>query len=137
MFRQLLTTTRSARRAATVLAIGLAAAVVPAGAASAEPAGCSSAVSGSTSSIGLLQATATGSCAGAVTRTLRVEIKQAIPGQPDPLLAANSQTATTTSYRVSVSSCDNGKRSYYYGRGFFTSNSTYHDTASTLQTTCG
>lgn len=35
---QLLTTTRSARRAATVLAIGLAAAVVPAGAASAEPA---------------------------------------------------------------------------------------------------
>jgi len=136
VFLQLLTTTRSARRAATVLAIGLAAAVVPAGAASAEPAGCSSAVSGSTSSIGLLQATATGSCSGSATRSLRVEIKQDLSGQPDPLLSANSDTGTKTSYRASTSSCDHGRRSYYYGRGFFTSNSTYHDTAHTLQTTC-
>jgi hypothetical protein len=133
---QLFKPTRAGRRAATVLAIGVAAAVVPATAASAEPAGCSSAVSGSTSSIGLLQATATGSCSGSATRTLRVEIKHDLNLQPDALVAANSQTATTTSYRVSVSSCDHGNRGYYYGRGFFTTNSTYHDTAHTLQTTC-
>lgn len=119
-----------------MLAIGFTAAVVPSGVASAEPAGCSSAVSGSTSSIGLLQATATGSCSGSATRTLRVETKQDISFQPDPLLSANSQTATTTRYSVPTSSCDHGRRAYYYGRGFFTSNTTYHDPASTLQTTC-
>jgi hypothetical protein len=126
------------RRFAVSAAIAAAAAVllISALSASAEPPGCSSSVVGSTSSLGLLQATASGSCAGTATRTLRVEIKQDITLQTDPLVAANSQTATAKSYRVAVSSCDHGKTATYYGRGFFTSQSTFHDTAHTRQHTC-
>lgn len=116
--------------------LGSLGAVVPTVAAWAEPAGCSSSVSGSTSSTGLLQATANGSCAGNASRTLRVEIKQDLSAQPDPLLAANSDYHYGRTYSASVSSCDHGRTAYYYGRGFFTSNSTYHDTAHTRQTTC-
>lgn len=130
------TTSFKARTAGLVLAGAVGTAVLSAGVANAEPAGCSSGVSGSTSASGLLTAHGYGPCKVAVTRTLRVEIKQAIGGQPDPLLAGNNQYASTTLYSVYVSSCDGGQTNYYYGRAFFTSNATYHDSPSTRQTTC-
>lgn len=119
-------------------AVGLVAAASLLGAAQAhaEPSGCSSNVSGSTSSIGQLRATATGSCTGSATRTLRVEIKQDIKFQSDPVLAANSQVATTTKYSVPTASCDGGQTAVYYGVGFFTSSPTYHETPHTTQHTC-
>lgn len=110
--------------------------VIPAAVAWAEPAGCSSRVTGYTSSIGQLVADGYGSCNGSATRTLRTEIKRAISGSPDPLLAATSDTHTGTSYHSHTTSCDHGLTEYYYGRAFFTLNSTYHDTATTRQTTC-
>lgn len=110
--------------------------VVPAAVAWAEPVGCSSRVTGGTSSTGLLYADGYGSCAGSATRELRVEIKQAISGQPDPLLATGNDYRTSTSYHAHTSSCDSGQTKYYYGRAFFTTASTYHDTATTLQHTC-
>ena len=129
---------RTTARTLALLATGAAAAgsvLVPA-AAWANPAGCGNAVSGSTSSIGQLKATATGSCAGKATRTMRAEIKRDRSGIPDALVAANSTTVYGTSYSTSVASCDGGTRATYYGRGFFTTNSTYRDTAHTVQTSC-
>lgn len=132
-----MTTAPNTRRIlGAVLAVGVITAVAPAIAAYAEPAGCTSSVSGSTSNTGLLRADGKGSCSGSATRTLRVEIKQAIPQQTDPLLAAASDYGTKTSYAKSVTSCDNGKTAYYYGRAFFTTNTTIHDTATTRHTTC-
>lgn len=124
------------KAAAGALALGIVGAVVPAAAAWAEPAGCTSSVTGSTSSTGLLRADGRGTCSGSATRTLRVEIKQDIPLQTDPLLAAATDYGTKTSYAKSVTSCDGGRTANYYGRAFFTTNTTYHDTASTRQTTC-
>lgn len=73
--------------------------------------------------------TAEGSCNSSQTRSLRVEIKQDLSFSPDPLVAANTQTATTNSSYVQVRSCDNGKTATYYGRGFFTTTTTYHDSS--------
>lgn len=117
-------------------AVAAASVVVPATAAWANPSGCSNAVSGSTTSIGQLRATATGSCSGNATRTMRAEIKRDRSGYPDALVAANSTTVYGTRYSTSVASCDGGMRATYYGRGFFTSNPTYQDTSHTVQTTC-
>lgn len=132
------TRNESSRRFAALSAVAIATVilVIPQSPASADPPNCSASVVGSTSSLGVLKATASGSCSATATRTLRVEIKQDISFQPDPLVAANSQTATARTYKVSVSSCDHGNTAKYYGRGFFTSGSDYHDTAHTTQHTC-
>lgn len=73
--------------------------------------------------------TAEGSCNASQTRSLRVEIKRDVSFSPDALVAANTQTATSTSYYVQVRSCGNGSTATYYGRGFFTTNTTYHDSS--------
>lgn len=104
--------------------------VVVAQAAFADPAGCKVATPSFTlNSTGHMTAKATASCSGSATRTLRVEIKHVEAITPDVLVAANEQDKTGTSYSVSVNSCDNGNTAKYYGRGFFTSTSTYHDSA--------
>ena len=126
-------------RTIALLVTGAAAAgsiLVPAVAAWANPANCNNTISGSTSSIGQLRATAGGTCLGSATRTMRAEIKRDRSGLPDPLLAANSTTVYGTRYSTPVAACDGGRRDTYYGRGFFTTNSTYRDTAHTVQTTC-
>lgn len=131
--------TRTTRTFALLLTGGVAAGtvLVPPLAAWANPAGCNNTITGSTSSTGLLKATAGGTCSGVATRTMRAEIKQDIPARQDPLLAANEQNATTKNYSVTVTSCDNGNRATYYGRGFFTVSQTQRDTPHTVQTTCG
>lgn len=117
--------------------VGMAGAIiVPVVAAWAEPAGCSSRVSGYTTSNGKLVADGYGDCNGRATRTLRTEIKQSLGSRPDPLVAANEDRHYGRSYHSHVETCDNGKTAYYYGRAFFTINSTYHDTETTRQTTC-
>jgi hypothetical protein len=78
---------------------------------------------------GFMTGTAEGSCNATQTRSLRVEIKRDVSFSPDALVAANTQTATTNSYYVQVRSCDSRKTATYYGRGFFTTNTTYHDSS--------
>ena len=122
-----------------VVALGIAAAgavIVPTAAAWANPPGCSNAVSGGTTSLGLLHATATGSCSATATRTMRVEIRHDISNYPDALLASHDQVLTGRSYSSSTSSCDHGQTAKYYGRGFFTTYSTQKDTPHTVQKTC-
>jgi hypothetical protein len=116
----------AALTAGTVLAAGMG--IGFATSAFADPAGCtipqpSIALSGT----GLMTAHTQASCSAKATRTLRVEIKHDEAITPDVLVAANTQQANATAYSVSVSSCDNGNTATYYGRGFFTTNTTYHD----------
>lgn len=82
---------------------------MPATAAWANPAGCDNGIIRSTSSTGFLQATATGRCAGDASRTIRAEVKR-------------------DAYQ--------GRSDYYYGRGFFTTESTFQDSPHTYQHTC-
>lgn len=93
-----------------------------------EPAGCTSKnVDFYVDSTGYMTNTGSGQCSAAATRTLRVEIKQDISFQPDPLVAANSDYGTKTQYYQTVGACDHGKTATYYGRTYFTSSPTYHD----------
>lgn len=115
---------------ATVLALAGGTAV--AAPALAEPSGCGhSSNFYATKASGnryLMTAESWGSCNTSAYRTLRVEIKQDLSGQPDPLVAANSDSRTGTSYYAVVSSCDNRNTRVYYGRGFYTQSATYIDT---------
>jgi len=111
--------------------------MVPAATAWANPPGCDNWIAGGATSGGYLTARATGTCGTSETRDMRAEIKQDLNARPDGLVAAADQYATTKNYDKSVSSCDHGNRGYYYGRGFFTSNATYRDTAHTYHQTCG
>jgi hypothetical protein len=95
----------------------------------ADPAGCGALGVINIDTGGQMRGTAEGSCNASQTRSLRVEIKRDVSFSPDALVAANTQTATTTSYYVQVYSCDGGKTSDYYGRGYFTTNTTYHDSS--------
>lgn len=81
----------------------------------------------SISGTGLMTSRGTGTCTVALTRTFREEIKQDKSFQTDPLVAANSDNGTKTSYAATVTSCDNHNNATYYGRSFFTSATTYHD----------
>jgi hypothetical protein len=105
-------------------------------AATADPAGCGGSAVIGVSGTGLMGANGEAGCGAVVTRTWVIEIKQDIQGQPDPLVAKNSQQATTNSYFVRVTGCDHGKTARYYGRAYFTTNTTYHDTASNLWHVC-
>ena len=93
----------------------------------ADPPGCGAAGSISINGGGLMTGTAEGSCNTSQTRSLRVEIKHDVAFQTDPLVAANTQTSTSQGYYVQVNSCDNGNTATYYGRGYFTSYTTNHD----------
>ena len=97
--------------------------------ANADPAGCGGSGAAGINGNGYMTGTGEAGCNGVATRTYVIEIKQDISGQPDPKVAGNSQQAYTNSYYVQVSSCDHGKTATYYGRGYFTTNTTYHDGA--------
>lgn len=111
-----------------VCSLALIAGVLPVAVAWADPSRCrADTTSFDISSIGQMRAQGEGNCAEDATRTLRVEIKHDINFRPDALVAANSQTSKGTYYNRVVSSCDNGNYATYYGRTFFTTNTTYHD----------
>ena len=96
----------------------------------AQPAGCTNNPTlASADGNGLMHASSTAHCSSSLGRTLRVEIKHDEAITPDPLVAANTSVSNGPSYGISVSSCDNGNTATYYGRGFFTSNSTYYDSS--------
>jgi hypothetical protein len=76
----------------------------------------------------VLKTTSTSTCQKSATRTIVAEIKWDKNAAPDPLTAKNSKLSTATEYSVSVSSCDKGNTRGYYGRGYFTGDSDYHDT---------
>ena len=113
--------------AAVVAAAGLA---VPAQA-WAEPSGCTHSypqfwvvgVSGRYS----MHSWGDGSCSTNATRTFRVEIKHQISLQPDPLVSHSEDYDNNTYYAAQTDTCDHGKTAKYYGRSFFTSSPTYHD----------
>lgn len=117
-------------------AVAAASVIVPATVAWANPAGCSNSSVGGTSSIGELQESARGTCAGNATRTMQAEIKRDIANYPDALVSKNDRTVYGTRYSTPTSACDHGMTAVYYGRGFFTVESTYADTAHTMQHTC-
>lgn len=110
--------------------------MVPAATAWANPPGCNNYIAGSATSGGYLTARATGRCGTSETRDMRAEIKQDLSGRPDGLVAGGDQYVTSQNFDKSISSCDHGNRGYYYGRGFFTANATYADTAHTYHQTC-
>jgi len=83
-----------------------------------------------------MTSSSTGSCGTSETRSFRIEIKHDLTLRPDPVTAANEQRRTSTSYSVSVSTCDHGVTASYYGRSFFTSSPTYHDSAHHYLHTC-
>jgi len=99
------------------------------GAAWADPAGCSAANGGITTlSNGELYTFGDGSCDTSAYRNLQVEIKHDITGRPDPAVDHSNDIGSYTYYATSVASCDNGWRTAkYYGRTFFRTNTTYHD----------
>ncbi|PTA44017.1 hypothetical protein [Micromonospora sp. RP3T] len=106
-------------------------------AAYADPSGCSA----STTDFGLdsgkkLQATGEGLCSTSASRNLQVEIKQDLSLQPDPVVAHGNDSRTAKSYASTVVSCDNGNTATYYGRTFFTTNTTYHDSTHRRYTVC-
>lgn len=76
----------------------------------------------------LMHAYANGSCSTNATRTFRLEIKHQISLQPDPVVSHADDYDYNTFYEAETQTCDNGKTAKYYGRSFFTSSATYHDT---------
>ncbi len=96
----------------------------------ADPSGCSAStdqfyLQGNSS----LAAQGSGSCSSSANRNLQVEIKHDISFQTDPVVTHGNDVTTGTYYSVFVESCDNGNYATYYGRTFFTTNTTYHDSA--------
>jgi len=129
------------RRRKTVLlalafATALASGATLASSAQAEPAGCQDAASLSGTG-GVLSAIAGGACETKATRTLKVEIKWDKALSPDPLVDSAYTTTTSTTYSIGISTCDHGNTRSYYGRSYFTTNTTYHDTATQKIKACG
>lgn len=113
---------------AAAAVVALLAGILPAIVAFADPAGCRV----DTTAFGIngqksMHAGGEASCSGSYGRTLRVEIKHDINFRPDALVAANTDSGTKSYYKAGVDSCDNGNYATYYGRTFFTTNTTYHD----------
>lgn len=126
----------------TVLAVMLAASggVAVAAPAYAEPAGCSHTtpsfwVSGSSGNY-QMHSDSSASCNTSSNRTFRVEIKQDIAFQPDPVAGADEDNWTGTSYYAYARTCDHGNNSVYYGNSFFTSSPTYHESPHYYVETC-
>ena len=115
--------------AAALVAAGLA---VPAPA-WAEPTGCSHDyphfyLTGASGRY-LMNAESSGNCTTYATRDFRVEIKHDIAFQPDPLVSHADDYSYDNYFYAHTQTCDNGNRAKYYGRSFFTSSATYHDSS--------
>ena len=126
---------RTARNTAIIVAGALAASGIGITAAYADPPGCTVSIAFSHPS-GLLTSHASASCGSSETRTLVAEIKWNKSLAPDPLVASNSQRKTAKTFSVTTSACDNGNTRGYYARGYFTVNTTFHDTSPVSVTSC-
>ncbi|AGL17182.1 hypothetical protein [Actinoplanes sp. N902-109] len=121
--------------AAALLALPAAAAV--GSAAFADPSGCSAAITGfGLTSASKLYANGEGRCSTSANRNLQIEIKQDLSLQPDPVALHSNDTGSKTYYAANPSGCDNGNNASYYGRAFFTTNTTYHDTSAHKYSVC-
>jgi hypothetical protein len=127
---------RSLVLAAALVLFGIA---VPT-AAWAEPSGCSHdwpdfCTSGS-AGFNLMNAQSTGTCSTTATRTFRVEIKHVMGLWPDALVSHADDLEYGTRYGARTTTCDAGNSANYYGRSFYTSSATYHDSAHQHVETC-
>jgi hypothetical protein len=102
----------------------------------ADPTGCGGAAYIGISNTGVMTPPGKRAAMGLPPAPTGSRSKQDISFQTDLVVAANSQTGQGRGYYVQVSSCDNGKTANYYGRGFFTTYTTYHDTASNRWHVC-
>ena len=82
-----------------------------------------------------MTAKGSGTRSGSATRTLRVEIKQDLTARRDSLVAAQEDNDTGKSFAATVSSCDHGNSSEYYGRTFLRGGD-YHDSSHKHVDTC-
>ena len=128
------------RFGSTLLIVGTisAGAISLADRASAQPSGCtdnaiSLTVNAQTKS---MTSSTSSTCATNGNRTIVAEIKWDKAFAPDPLVAKNSSTSNILNRSVSVSTCDGGNTRGYYGRGYFTANTTFWDTSPRVITTC-
>ncbi len=120
--------------------VGLTAALLFGGASAvqADPSGCSAPLPTLTFDSGNnMTVKGTASCSATSTRTWRVEIKYQKTLSPDPTVGGSSYTAATRSYSRSYTTCDDGAAHPYYGRSFFSTNTTYHDSATQDKRSCG
>lgn len=121
--------------AAALLAIPAAATV--GSAAFADPSGCTAAITGfGLNSSKELHANGEGRCSTSANRNLQIEIKQDLSVQPDPVALHSNDVGNKTYYAADPAGCDNGNTASYYGRAFFTTNTTYHDTKPHKYTVC-
>jgi hypothetical protein len=106
-------------------------------AAYADPAGCVAATTSFTQLAGrILFAGGEGDCTSVKSLTLQVEIKRDVSLLPDALVTSDNEYANGKQWSLPLSSCDHGKSGTYYGRTFFTTNTTYHDSAHRAYTAC-
>jgi hypothetical protein len=128
---------RQFARHSIVVAVVCTGAILAATEAQAQPAGCTrNTISLTASAAGALTASTSAICNTTANRTIVAEVKWDKAWAPDPLTAKNSRNLTGTNYSVSVTTCDGGNTRGYYGRGYFTSNTTYYDTSPRDITTC-
>jgi hypothetical protein len=129
---------RSAKLVVAGCLLAVPAALVPAAIGWADPAGCSAGNAGISSlNDGQLATSGSGSCDTTAYRNLQVEIKHDLSLRPDPVVDHANDVGSFRIYAVGVQSCDNGLRTAtYYGRTFFTTNTTYHDSSHRSLTVC-
>lgn len=117
--------------------LALPAAGVVGSAAFADPSGCTAAVPDfGVNSAGRLQALGEGHCGTSANRNLQVEVKHDLSVQPDPVVVHANDVRSSTYYSATPAGCDNGNTANYYGRAFFTTKTTYHDTTSRKFSVC-
>ncbi|WP_431932491.1 hypothetical protein [Micromonospora sp. RP3T] len=116
--------------------LALPTAAIAGSAAFADPAGCSAATTSFGLSSGELRALGEGRCSTSANRNLQVGVKQDLSLQPDPVVTHTNDNGSKTYYSGVAQSCDSGNTSTYYGRTFFTTNTTYHDSSHKKLTVC-
>lgn len=84
----------------------------------------------------LMHASSTGNCSSFATRTFRVEIKHDIAFQPDPVVSHADDYDYNTYFEAHTQTCDSGNNAKYYGRSYFVSSATYHDSSHYNVDTC-
>lgn len=78
---------------------------------------------------GHLKGEGTGECNDFGDRTLRVEVKQDLSFQPDPVAVSGSDRNPNFFYDAIASGCDNLNSGNYYTRTYFNGYSDYADTS--------
>lgn len=118
--------------------LAIPAALVPAAVGWADPAGCGASNGGIESlSDGQLFTFGAGTCDTTAYGNLQVEIKHDLTLRPDPVVDHANDIGSFRIYATSTASCDNGWRTAtYYGRTFFTTDTTYHDSSHRKLTVC-